>query len=196
MNVYMLLDRSGSMHSAWAETIGSINGYVKALPKEAKVFLAAFDNIGYDVVRNTNAGLWQDISPTEVIPRGGTPLYDAAARLMHRALDDNSEKTVMVVLTDGEENQSQHFRQQHIVALTARLEAKKWEVLYLGANFTKIADVARSTGVLNDTKYMNMTPLNYNATMRSVGTATASYLSGVTQTVDFTAAMKADAVKQ
>ena len=33
MNVYILLDRSGSMSSLWSEAIGSINAYVEKLPK-------------------------------------------------------------------------------------------------------------------------------------------------------------------
>lgn len=31
MNVYILLDRSGSMSSLWNEAIGSINGYVETI---------------------------------------------------------------------------------------------------------------------------------------------------------------------
>lgn len=36
MNVYILLDRSGSMGSLWEEALGSINGYVKGLTDDIK----------------------------------------------------------------------------------------------------------------------------------------------------------------
>ena len=59
MNVYMLLDRTGSMSSIWAETLSSINAYVEKLANDkvdAKITLAMFDsNDGtqFDVIRKS-----------------------------------------------------------------------------------------------------------------------------------------------
>ena len=51
MNVYILLDRSGSMASLWEEALGSINGYVSKLPKKTKVHMATFDSVSHDIIR-------------------------------------------------------------------------------------------------------------------------------------------------
>ena len=71
----MLLDRSGSMTSLWDEAIGSINGYVSALEDpDTQVYLAVFDSLSYDVLRECKAMDWDAVLPSEVAPRGSTPL--------------------------------------------------------------------------------------------------------------------------
>jgi Mg-chelatase subunit ChlD len=70
-----------------------------------------------------------------------TPLYDAAANVMDRALERNNDRTVVVILTDGHENASKEYNQAKIKSKVAQLQAKKWEVIFLGANF----DVAQYT---------------------------------------------------
>jgi hypothetical protein len=125
----------------WDEALGSINGYVKELPEKTNVFLAVFDT-DYNVIRNTTAKKWLPLSRDDATPRGGTRLFDSAARIMYRALDDNAEKTVIVVMTDGFENASLNFKQSDVKALSKTMDAKKWELLFLGANFDKVGDVA------------------------------------------------------
>jgi hypothetical protein len=193
-NIYILLDRSQSMINQWAEAIGAINGYVEELTPETRVFLAVFDSIGYDVLRNTTAQIWQPISPTEVMPRGGTPLYDASARIMHRAFDDNAEKTVLVTMTDGDENNSKKYTHSDIKLLSQQFAAKGWQEVFLGANFKNVDIVASSRG-LAESKYMNMSTLNFVSTMKGFAGSTVAYASGTSDSIDFTAAAKADAVK-
>lgn len=176
MNAYILLDRSGSMEGLWKEALGSINGYVENLPNKAKVTLALFDNISYDVVRDTNAKEWKNVTNKEFEPRGGTPLFDASARMMHRILDDNPERAVFVVMTDGYENASQNFKQSDVKNLADQLKAKKYEVIFLGANFDKVGDVAGTYGVASN-KFTNITPLNMRATMDSFSSMSASYMT-------------------
>lgn len=141
MNVYILLDRSRSMESLWEEALGSINGYVKGLAEDTKVYLAVFD-YSYDVIRNTTAGKWVKVTREDVEPRGGTRLYDSAARIIHRAMDDNNEKSVVVIMTDGEENSSINFKKDQIKALCDQYEARNWQLVFLGADFEKVTDVA------------------------------------------------------
>lgn len=174
MNVYMLLDRSGSMDSMWKEAINSINAYVNELPGNTEVFLAVFDSISYEVARNTTAKKWKDISPEEFSPRGSTPLYDSAARLLWRAMDDNPEKAAFVVMTDGEENMSRNFNQTAVKILIAEAEAKKWQVIFLGANFDRVGDQASRVG-LDSTKFMNISAGNMGGSMRGLAAYTTAY---------------------
>jgi hypothetical protein len=175
MNVYILLDRSASMQNQWGEALSSINGYVKELPKDTNVYLAAFDH-DYVVMRNTKSNYWEPVSATELQPRGNTRLFDSAARIMHRAIDDNAEKTIVVVMSDGEENSSLNFRQADVKALANVVDSKKWELVFLGANFDKVGDVAMNNFGRTSNKFVNMTTGNMADYMTStLATSTANY---------------------
>jgi uncharacterized protein YegL len=175
MNVYILLDRSGSMQNQWSEALSSINAYVKELPKDTNVHLAAFDH-DYTVVRNTTVKKWNPINNDEIQPRGNTRLFDAAARIMQRAIDDNEERTMIVVMTDGEENASLNFKQADIKALTGVIDSKKWELVFLGANFDKVGDVAVNNFGRTSNKFYNMTSGNFGSSMTAtLATASAAY---------------------
>jgi hypothetical protein len=187
MNVYILLDRSGSMQNLWSEALGSINGYVKALSEDTRVFLALFDSNGFDVLRNTHAGHWRPLTSAEAEPRGRTPLFDSSVRVMHRILDDGPEKAVFVVMTDGEENSSRHFKQQYVKSLTSQLEAKKYEIIFLGANFDKVGDVAVGQYGRSNEKFANMSVKGMNDFMSTtLADATRSYAT-VGTAINFTA---------
>ncbi len=183
MNLYILLDRSGSMEGMWEEALGSINAYVKELAPNTKVFLAAFD-ADYQVVRNTTVSHWDPLSRADVNPRGSTRLFDSAARIMWRALDDNAERTVVLVMTDGYENASQYFKQSQIKQLVGEVTKKNWEVIFLGANFDKVGDVASDFG-LASSKFTNVSKgsmMNYMST--SLSDATRSYAAGAALNID------------
>ena len=185
MNVYILLDRSASMQSQWAEALSSINAYVKELPKNTDVFLAAFDH-DYVVVRNSSVKHWEPVSSTEIQPRGNTRLFDAAARIMQRAIDDNAEKTIVVVMTDGEENSSLNYKQADVKALANVLDSKKWELVFLGANFDKVGDVAMNNFGRSSNKFYNMTSGNFGSSMtQTLATASAAYAT-TGQSINFT----------
>ena len=170
----MLLDRSGSMASLMQEAVGSINGYVGKLFGDTKVVLAAFDSIDYTVIRNTTVKGWKDITTQEVSPRGSTPLYDSAARILHHAIDENDEKTYVVIMTDGEENMSRHFNQAAVKSLLAEVEAKNWEVIFLGANFDKVAHTSAAMG-LGLEKTINFAAGNMAAEFNNLSNYTNAY---------------------
>lgn len=191
-SVYLLLDRSGSMESQWKEAIGSINGYIEKLPKETSVYISTFDSVSYDVIRNTTVKHYDPITASEVWPRGGTPLFDSAARVMMRILDDKPERAIFVVMTDGEENSSQHFKQHDVKAYTKHLEEKKYEVVFLGANFDKVGDTASTFGLAQN-KWTNISTRNLGTYMTgSMATASASYLNAG-QAINITAEEKSKA---
>lgn len=173
-NVYILLDRSGSMESLWNEALGSINGYVEELPAKTKVMLAVFDSNGYDVLRSSTAKDWKNVHREEASPRGGTPLFDASMRMMQRIEEDKADRAVFVVMTDGFENASQKYRQADVKAMADKLRAKDYEIIFLGANFDKVGDTATAYGA-SSAKWMNITPGNLGDTMRGFATSTASY---------------------
>lgn len=143
LSVYVALDRSGSMSGErWTHAIDSINEYINGLKKEkieGNVSIVAFD-FGQsmrlvDLVKDQSIAYFEPLSKECTQPSGMTPLYDAAANVMDRALEVNSERTVVVIMTDGEENSSKEYTQAKIKDKVKTLTDKKWEVLFLGANF-------------------------------------------------------------
>jgi len=154
LSVFVALDRSGSMiGERWTTAITSLNEYISNLKKEkieGDVSITAFDTFHgalgtetrlEDIVKNQSIAYFEPLSPNVLQPGGGTPLYDAAGIVMDRALARNSDRTVVVILTDGEENESKEYTQAKIKDKVKLLQDKKWEVIFLGANF----DVARYT---------------------------------------------------
>jgi hypothetical protein len=162
------------MSTLWNEAIGSINGYVSKLKKTDKVTVAAFDSVSYDVVRDVKVKEWTDIKNNEIEPRGGTPLYDSCGKLMTQAETENAKKTILVVMTDGFENASKEYTQQAIKAKIKAFEDKKWEVIFLGANFDAVDGVAGSLGLVGS-KSMSYGVGQFARGMDILATSTSLY---------------------
>ena len=143
MEVFILLDRTGSMAPLWVEAVSSVNTYVGELGKDGaddRVTLAVFDAYGegmqYDMLRDAiPIAMWKDVRDDEVSPRGMTPLLDALVKIIARAEEVNREKTTIVVMTDGHENASREVSKEAAKAALDRVRAKNWQVDFLGANF-------------------------------------------------------------
>jgi hypothetical protein len=137
------------MATMWNEALGGINGYVSGL-REAKITLAVFDTNSYDVIRNTTSENWVNVTNEEVQPRGGTPLLDSAGRILWSAIDSKAERAVIVIVTDGEENSSKKFTAKEVKELTNKVDKDlDYEVVFLGANFDKIGQVAETNFGIN-----------------------------------------------
>lgn len=187
MRVYVLLDRSGSMASQWTDTLGAINAYVTELDGSTNVYIAAFDSgynndVSYDVLRNTTVKGFKPITEADAKPRGGTPLYDSAARMLDHAFQEGSERAYIIFMTDGYENTSKKFNQTAIKEKIARAEDRGWEVVFLGANFDKVTDQAVAMGVDFNKSY-NISTANLKDEMRFMATNSMAYATAGTKTV-------------
>lgn len=151
-DIVMILDRSGSMERIAADTIGGVNKFLtdqKAVPGEATFTLVQFDDryeVPYDAVPIARA---EPLTAQTFVPRGSTALLDAIGR----AIDDAGnrlkamaasalpDKVVCVIVTDGQENASLHFKRKDIFdKITHQRDIYKWEFVFLGANQDAIAE--------------------------------------------------------
>jgi hypothetical protein len=176
--VFILLDRSGSMASMWKEAIDGINNYVKKLV-ESEVMLVAFDTGSYEVVRNCSTTIWEPLSYNEISPRGGTPLLDAAGRIMWSMHDSGAKQAMLVIITDGHENSSTKFNADEIKKMTNELTINKnYDIVFLGANFDGIGRVAKSNFGWNDSSRMVQTSVKgFETTMDFLSAKTSNYFT-------------------
>jgi hypothetical protein len=93
---------------------------------------------------------------------------------MTAAEEANAKKTVLVVMTDGWENASKEHSQTSIMAKVKAFEDKKWEVVFLGANFDSVETVSGSVGVVGS-KTMNISAGNLARGFDTLSTYTNAY---------------------
>lgn len=162
LTAHIILDRSCSMASNWGATIAGVNAYVENLAKsgvQGTVSLTVFDTApefalstlprwaGGNAFQSepkpcietlrTNIEIddWTTVSPSEVTPRGSTPLRDAVGRTLHKMRNQGIEgKVAVVVMTDGYENASIQYSVDEVAKIIKACEADGWLITYLGAN--------------------------------------------------------------
>jgi hypothetical protein len=144
--IICILDRSGSMGVMTEDAIGGFNTFLsqqQEVEGEAIMTIIQFDN-EYDIIcKDVNI---QDVKPLNrdtYVPRGSTSLYDAVGKTINdeidmlgmTPIDERCDKTLVVILTDGEENSSREFRYEQIAdMIKEQREVYKWEFIFLAAN--------------------------------------------------------------
>lgn len=130
----IILDRSGSMHLAWDDTVGAVQEMLREQASEGETLLVpvVFDN-EIDRLDTVVA----PANPFEgVKPRGSTALHDAVANgiaYVEQYAPEN-DKTAVVIATDGYENAS---REHDLASVSKLIQAKRdegWEFIFIGAN--------------------------------------------------------------
>lgn len=148
----VILDRSGSMQERKSDHEGGLRSFIedqRKLPGEMKFTLVQFDTADPCEVKFDRVPLASvDTSKIELIPRGGTPLYDAIGKsVAHlRQTLTPQDNVVVTIITDGEENASSEWTKRKVKALVDELEAANWKFLFLGASFEAF-DEGESLGV-------------------------------------------------
>lgn len=183
-HIAVILDRSGSMASCQADTIGGFNTFLsaqKALGGEATITMIKFDN-EYDIMcEMVSINDAVELSNENYVPRGGTALLDAIGRTINRvehALNEKTEaekpeKVIFVIITDGEENKSHEFTRDQVMKIINRhREEMKWEFIFIGANQDAI-QAGNSMGV------RAASSLSYNASAQGTRAMYTSLTRGM-----------------
>jgi uncharacterized protein with von Willebrand factor type A (vWA) domain len=178
---FILLDRSGSMQSLWAEALSSINAYVKKLADDnidTGVTLATFDTdqgtFQFNVIRDRIVPrTWSPVSTADAVPRGMTPLNDATGRIVSLARSGNYDKVAIIIMTDGQENNSKELTVAQAKALLDECRAKNWQVIFLGANFDNASQAAAYGNAANQT--VQSSAKNLAATMGATAQLRSAY---------------------
>jgi uncharacterized protein YegL len=113
--IYFLLDTSGSMQTKWTETLQALEAYVKEQQKlddPAAFVFAQFDSPGH--YRSEAFADVRDVKDPALLapsdPMGGsTALFDATMEALSRVTGDKAARRALIILTDGEENNSHEW---------------------------------------------------------------------------------------
>ncbi|MBN2797916.1 MAG: VWA domain-containing protein [Deltaproteobacteria bacterium] len=157
-HILFILDRSGSMESIRADTIGGFNAFLAGQRETAgrcTMTLVQFDHEYEERFCGLPIEQVRSLDTASFIPRGSTALLDAIGRALIQEgerLSATPEEqrpglVICAILTDGEENASTEFSAAKIrQMLSHQREVYGWQVIFLGANQDAFA-VADSLGI-------------------------------------------------
>lgn len=190
LDILVVLDRSGSMATARADHEGGLKSFVEdqaKLPGDVRFTLVQFDShdpceVVYDRVPIG------DVKDIVLIPRGGTPLLDAVGRaLAHLSAKTDNAHVIVMVVTDGEENESREWTKARVAARVEELEKRGYAFLFLGADMKAFGDANAMGFQIGNAVAFDMAPSSVNALyqatagnlMRSRSSYTASRTAGI-----------------
>lgn len=195
-DITIVLDRSGSMNSCRKATIDGYNEFLKAQRAssvgECRVSLVQFDDKYEPVFDSRLVAEAPELTDDTFQPRGMTALYDAicktivdtGARYERMPEQYRPGKVLIVVITDGGENQSKEFKSASQVKEKIEHQKSKylWDFVFIGANQDAILtakdfgiDAGKSmTYVSNDTGTQSTFASTAGYVLRSRGMAGAA----------------------
>lgn len=182
--IFFLLDASGSMQPLREDAIASFNTFVKdqrEFEGRTDLSLIFFDTGIRTVHENTDIERVPELNWYTYNPNGGTALYDAVGRtitsnLLRPASKRETEKVIVAIFTDGEENASKEFTYSRVAELIGLAQEEHgWEILFLGSSMRSV-EVARNMGIkVTNTVYVEPTWQGLQGAVKSMGYATRAF---------------------
>lgn len=153
-NIVAILDRSGSMSGYEKATIEGYNEFIGkqlSISDDAVVSLILFDHDYEEVYTNTPIVDVQDLDSMTYYVRGMTALRDALGKAIAVAEEfeknNDVDKTIFAIFTDGQENSSTEFTHDFIKGRVKSLEDDNgWEFIYVGCDHD-VLDASQNLGI-------------------------------------------------
>ena len=199
-HITVILDRTGSMESIRDDTIGGFNAFLReqqSQPGKATLTLVQFDSQDpFEVIHD-----WKPIKEvTELtrsiyVPRATTPLLDAMGRgindLEKRITDmpemEKPSRTIMAIITDGQENASREFRKDQVEKMIRdKQDNHNWQFVFLSADLAAIGDALQSGIRADSTMAFDKTSSGPRFAFRSISARIADYRKGISDAVVLT----------
>lgn len=199
-HITVILDRSGSMDAIRNDTIGGFNAFLneqKSGSGSATLTLVQFDSQNsYEVIHRFKVlEEIPEFTRETFIPRGGTPLLDAIgqgindleATLSTMREADKPSGIVVVIITDGQENQSREFKKDQIKKMVSeKQERSGWQFVFLSADLDAIGDALENEIRAHSTMAFDKSSSGTAAAMASLSSRISDYRSGRRMVVSFT----------
>lgn len=157
VDIVVILDRSGSMASIRNDMIGGFNQFLseqKKVPGKATMSLVRFDHEYEPIYREVPLVEAPDLTPENFVPRGNTALYDAIGRTLVTLMESREktpasipDKTLILLITDGEENASLEYTHDRVKELLEECKTKRgWDFVFMGSTEQSLKD-AKNLGI-------------------------------------------------
>lgn len=132
-DLIFILDRSGSMKKQAKTTIKEYNSYIENMEVEnIKVTTVLFDDEYEMITRRKDVDEVKKLTKEIYYPRGCTALYDAIGKTIKYMDEEETQKVIFIIITDGLENCSIRYSKDKIKSMIYR--HSNWESIYLGAD--------------------------------------------------------------
>lgn len=152
-----ILDKSGSMYSRTADTIGGFNSMIaeqKAEEGQALVTTILFSDGLQTLHDRKDLQEITELTTRDYVASGSTALYDAIGyaidhiKNIHKYAreEDRPEKTLFVITTDGMENASKRYSLSDVHSLIKEREECGWQFVFVAANIDAV-ETGASMGV-------------------------------------------------
>ena len=156
-----ILDKSGSMEGLEKDTIGGFNSLIKKQKKESgeAIISTVLFNDSCEIIHDrVNLNDVQELTDKEYYVDGCTALLDAIGHSINKVInyrknisvEEQPEKTIFIITTDGMENSSIEFSYKKIKSMIEKQQEKyKWEFIFLGANIDAASE-AENLGICRE----------------------------------------------
>ena len=140
VNIFIVLDKSGSMLSRTDDTIDAVNNFLNEQAKDqstrALVSMLLFSTKSNWLAKEVNIAHVDklELNRQNYICDGNTGLYDAVGRAASEAQKTGSSDGIVVIVTDGGENASTEFTLQAVKDIIMQMEQRGWSFIFLGAD--------------------------------------------------------------
>jgi len=133
MNIYYLIDSSGSMEERKLQVVDGLNEFLDTQRSMTSIIsMYTFSNTIETVFEKESIVNIRRFENDQYQPHGSTSLYDALGILLEEKMEWNT-KNILIVLTDGEDNSSYKYTIYRIRQLLKEHE-DLLEMVFVGSN--------------------------------------------------------------
>ncbi|MGZ6348116.1 MAG: vWA domain-containing protein, partial [Ktedonobacterales bacterium] len=197
VHVTMIIDASGSMAFRIKDTLGGFKAYIDGLKADTetdyRVTVLTFNTSVRTLFSDVPLALLPELTEKNYSCGGNTALYDAIGTSINEVTGAvksqghpyGTDRVLMVILTDGEENSSHLFGRSAVAGKIKRREAAgNWTFVYVGSEASTWQD-ASNIGIARGSTFQ-YDPANIQGVFHNLSVSTTSYsASGTASTADF-----------
>jgi hypothetical protein len=187
--IEFIIDESGSMDIVHLPTISGFNSFLNEQKTGGGTALLSLTKFEGGFLKtpyvDLDVNLVMPLTRDTFVPGGGTNLCDAIGarvRDLEQRLTtwDSPPQVLVVVLTDGQDNQSYSYSAHQIRDLIAAHEAQGWTFVYLGSDAYALQAAAQMGFQPGNAKQFDITKIH--DTMETLARATTAYRASAEST--------------